>query len=151
MTDLDLRERDGEYREAIFNALSARDVGDRLTVVADRDIDPHLARYQIERSEALDWTYAEPDAEPRRLQIRTCGERDGLGAVDVRDLRPQRRHEVLLETFDELDAGEGFVLINDHDPKPLYHRFDAEEGPEFTWEYRQKSPGEFRALVGKAQ
>jgi len=39
--------------------------------------------------------------------------------------------------------------VNDHDPKPLYHQFDAEAGPEFYWEYRKRDPGEFRVLIGK--
>jgi len=53
-------------------------------------------------------------------------------------------------SYANLDDREGFVLVNDHDPKPLYHQFDAEEGPEFTWKYYQKDPGEFRVLIGKA-
>ncbi|MDZ5810598.1 DUF2249 domain-containing protein [Halorubrum sp. AD140] len=67
----------------------------------------------------------------------------------MRDLIPQRRHEVLLETFDRLGPSEGFVLVNDHDPKPLYHQFDA--SPEFYWEYRERDPGEFRVLIGRAE
>nr|WP_233562781.1 DUF2249 domain-containing protein [Haloarcula sp. Atlit-120R] len=43
------------------------------------------------------------------------------------------------------------MLVNDHDPKPLYHQFDAEAGSEFRWEYRQKEPGEFRVLIGKSE
>ncbi|WP_235920763.1 DUF2249 domain-containing protein [Natronorubrum halalkaliphilum] len=51
------------------------------------------------------------------------------GTIDVRDLKPQRRHQGLLAIFNGLDAGNGFVLVNDHGPKPLYHQFDAEAGP----------------------
>jgi uncharacterized protein (DUF2249 family) len=43
------------------------------------------------------------------------------------------------------------VLVNDHDPKPLYHQFEAEAGPEFRWAYRQRDPDEFRVLIGKAE
>jgi len=32
-----------------------------------------------------------------------------LRTIDVRDLKPQRRHNVLLEIFDELEPNEGFV------------------------------------------
>lgn len=43
------------------------------------------------------------------------------------------------------------MLVNDHDPKPLYHQFKPESGPAFRWEYRQREPGESRVLVGKAE
>lgn len=69
----------------------------------------------------------------------------------MRDPKPQRRHEVLLAIFDELGADERFVLVNDHDPKPLYHQFEGEAGPEFRWEYRRREPGEFRVLIGKSE
>lgn len=62
---------------------------------------------------------------------------------------PQKRHTVLLETIDSLIPGEGFVLVNDHDPKPLYHQVESEAGDEFRWEYRKREPGEFRVLIGK--
>nr|WP_206536635.1 DUF2249 domain-containing protein [Halorubrum lipolyticum] len=64
---------------------------------------------------------------------------------------PAQRHEKIFEAYADLDDGEGFTLVNDHDPKPLYHQFDAEGGPEFRWEYRKRDPGEFRVLIGKAE
>jgi len=57
---------------------------------------------------------------------------------DLRGVRSPRRRR-------------GIYLVNDHDPKPLYHQFDAEAGPEFYWEYRKRDPGEFRVLIGKAE
>ncbi|MFC6987647.1 DUF2249 domain-containing protein [Haloplanus sp. GCM10025708] len=71
--------------------------------------------------------------------------------LDVREYPPARRHELIFQAYDDLERGEAFVLINDHDPKPLYHQFTSEEGPEFHWQYRQKEPGEFRVLVGKVE
>jgi len=71
--------------------------------------------------------------------------------LDVRDRPPAQRHEAIFEAYEELETGEGFVLVNDHDPKPLYHQFQAEAGPEFRWQYRAKEPGEFRVLVGKSE
>ncbi|MFW6316855.1 MAG: hypothetical protein ACOC06_00115 [Halorubrum sp.] len=41
--------------------------------------------------------------------------------------------------------------MNGHDPKPLYHRSDAEVGPEFYSEYRERDPGEFGVLFGKTE
>lgn len=40
--------------------------------------------------------------------------------VDVRTLAPMYRHQRIFETFEALLPGENFLLVNDHDPKPLY-------------------------------
>ncbi|WP_353633373.1 DUF2249 domain-containing protein (plasmid) [Halobacterium sp. NMX12-1] len=32
-------------------------------------------------------------------------------------------------------AGEGFVLVNDHDPKLLYHELQSMDGDMVDWEY----------------
>jgi uncharacterized protein (DUF2249 family) len=140
MTDVDLRDRlNGNSRNRVFEMLSELEVGDEIGVISDRDLDPHLIRYQVEEGYDLDWEYADPDAEPRNLRITNRSELgdEELGTIDVRDLKPQRRHEALLQTFDELSAGEGFVLINDHDPKPLYHELRSMHGEVIDWTYRR--------------
>ncbi|MFB6254131.1 MAG: DUF2249 domain-containing protein, partial [Halobacteriaceae archaeon] len=71
--------------------------------------------------------------------------------LDVRDLPPAQRHEKIFTEYDDLSIGQGFVLINDHDPEPLYYQFKAEEDDTFQWEYQQKQPGEFKVLIGKAE
>ncbi len=45
--------------------------------------------------------------------------------LDVRQEIPMRRHQLIFENYEALGPGEGFILINDHDPKPLYYQFDA--------------------------
>jgi uncharacterized protein (DUF2249 family) len=149
--ELDLRDQPKtDHRGQLFETLDEAGSGDDLDVVADEDIDPHLVRYQIERGRALDWEYADPDAEPRELRV-NVGEsfQDSVGAIDVRDLKPQRRHEALLEVFDELGAGEGFVLVNDHDPKPLYHELRSLHGEVVDWEYASRGPEEWRVEIVK--
>ncbi len=43
--------------------------------------------------------------------------------LDVRDIIPMMRHKMIFQIFDELEPGAVFVLVNDHDPKPLYNQF----------------------------
>ena len=69
--------------------------------------------------------------------------------LDVRPCPPAERHRLIFEKFDELEPGAAFVLINDHDPKPLYYQFAAEHDGEFRWEYQQKGPVVWRAAIGK--
>jgi uncharacterized protein (DUF2249 family) len=150
-TELDLREHpENEHRQILFDALSGPDAEDTVELVADRDVDPHLIRYQIEHNQELEWTYADPDQEPRQLTIVSGDPLNGdLGTIDVRDLKPQRRHEALLAIFDELGAEEGFVLVNDHDPKPLYHELRSMHGEVVDWEYRSRGDNGWRVEVIK--
>jgi uncharacterized protein (DUF2249 family) len=45
-----------------------------------------------------------------------------MDRLDIRDLPPSQRHNA----FDELDAGEELVIVNDNDPQPLFYEFRAE-------------------------
>lgn len=69
--------------------------------------------------------------------------------VDVRSLIPPRRHPLIFQSFESLRPGEAFVLVNDHDPKPLYYQFAAEHAGEFTWEYLEQGPEAWRVRIGK--
>ena len=42
--------------------------------------------------------------------------------VDVRTIIPRERHPLIFNTFLELAPGQDFILVNDHDPKPLYYQ-----------------------------
>jgi len=69
--------------------------------------------------------------------------------LDVRNEIPKRRHELIFETYAALGAGEAFVLVNDHDPKPLYYQLEAEYPKEFSWTYLMRGPEEWRVEIGK--
>ena len=49
-----------------------------------------------------------------------------MSELDVRDLPPSERHGRIRGAFEELDPGETLTVVNDHDPKPLYHELAAE-------------------------
>ncbi len=69
--------------------------------------------------------------------------------LDVRTLVPAQRHDSIFETYRDLDAGTGFVLVNDHDPKPLRYQFEAEHRGEFTWEYLEAGPRVWKVRIGR--
>jgi uncharacterized protein (DUF2249 family) len=69
--------------------------------------------------------------------------------LDVRQIAPRERHSLILGTFDELSPGEAFVLVNDHDPKPLYYQFQFEKTGQFTWDYEEQGPEVWRVQVGR--
>lgn len=74
---------------------------------------------------------------------------DDADALDVRQLSPVQRHPVIFDRFNALSAGGSFVLVNDHDPKPLYYQLVAENPGVLTWEYLEQGPTVWRVRMGK--
>jgi uncharacterized protein (DUF2249 family) len=69
--------------------------------------------------------------------------------LDVRMLVPAERHRRIFATYENLAPGQKFVLVNDHDPKPLYYQFDAEHNGEFSWHYLERGPEVWRVEIGR--
>ncbi len=69
--------------------------------------------------------------------------------VDVRTLVPAQRHRKIFELVDQLEPGKSFVLVNDHDPKPLYYQLEAEYPRQFSWDYLERGPDVWRVEIGK--
>jgi len=70
--------------------------------------------------------------------------------VDVRNIVPRERHPMIFDAFHRLAPGEALLLVNDHDPKPLYYQFQAELGPIFTWDYLETGPEVWKVRIAKA-
>src|SRR5690606_38031839 len=43
----------------------------------------------------------------------------------------------------------GFIIDNDHDPKPLYYELLGERGNIFIWEYLEQGPEWWRVRISK--
>ena len=69
--------------------------------------------------------------------------------LDVRSQPHGRRHELIFSSFGELAPGNGFVLVNDHDPKPLYYQFSAQYQDGFSWDYLEQGPEVWRVRIGR--
>jgi uncharacterized protein (DUF2249 family) len=69
--------------------------------------------------------------------------------MDVRPIPCSIKHGLIIRTWLELPVGSHFVLLNDHDPVPLYYQFAAQWPQAFTWEHLVKGPDEFRVKITK--
>jgi len=69
--------------------------------------------------------------------------------LDVRAEIPRRRHDLIFETFEQLPVGASYVLVNDHDPKPLRYQLQAENTGEFSWQYLEEGPEVWRVRIGR--
>jgi uncharacterized protein (DUF2249 family) len=69
--------------------------------------------------------------------------------VDVRSLVPAQRHARIFQLVNGLAPGGRFILVNDHDPKPLYYQLEAEYPKQFSWTYLERGPDVWRVEIGK--
>lgn len=78
---------------------------------------------------------------------------DLIGPDKVMDVRPipcSIKHGLIIKNWLDLAVSDYFVLLNDHDPVPLYYQFAAQWPGAFTWEYLVKGP-EFRVRITKVK
>lgn len=69
--------------------------------------------------------------------------------LDVRPLRKPEKHPTIFRTYDALAVGESFVLVNNHDPRPLRDEFDVDHPGSHGWEYLEKGPDAWRIRISK--
>ena len=72
-----------------------------------------------------------------------------IDSLFVPDLQPALKHPTIFRKFDSLQSGEEFVIINDHDPKPLYYQLLAERGNIFSWNYLEQGPEVWKVHIKK--
>jgi uncharacterized protein (DUF2249 family) len=71
--------------------------------------------------------------------------------VDIRAMECQDKFSTVFATFDNLNPGEAFVLVNQFDPKPLQMKIRTLRGDGFSWDYLEDRPGLCRIRIGKTQ
>jgi uncharacterized protein (DUF2249 family) len=71
------------------------------------------------------------------------------GVVDVREIPHGRRHPRIFGVYGRLAPGESFVLVNNHDPKPLRREFQATYPDRFGWDYLEAGPERWRVRIGR--
>lgn len=124
-------------------AHAARSVEVRLAV--------HFAREQTELLPALaalpgvDLTVLAADLET----LLTGGRLDSPEVIDVREIPHGQRHPRIFARYARLAPGEAFILVNNHDPKPLHREFDATHPGAFTWDYLESGPEQWRVRIGR--
>lgn len=66
---------------------------------------------------------------------------------DVRPIPCRQKHALIFQRWGVLAPGEHFVLVNDHDPVPLYYQFAGQFPDAFEWEYLVAGPDEFHVKI----
>ena len=71
--------------------------------------------------------------------------------LDVRPIEPKHKHPTIFKLWQELPHGGSFVLVNDHDPVPLYYQFACEHVGGFRWDYLDRGPQVWRVRISKGE
>lgn len=69
--------------------------------------------------------------------------------LDVRTIPPAQRHPMIFERFNGLPVGGSFILVNDHDPKPLYYQLNFEHSGQLGWDYLEQGPEIWRVRISR--
>lgn len=61
-------------------------------------------------------------------------------ALDIRPLQSPRKSTTVLATFDRLEKGESFILVDDQNPLRLRKYLEAERPGQGQWVYLREGP-----------
>lgn len=79
--------------------------------------------------------------------LRAGGALDVPATLDVREIPHGRRHPRIFGIYARLAPGESFVLVNNHDPKPLRREFQATYPDQFGWDYLEAGPDQWQVRI----
>lgn len=158
-TLLDLRKMDKkDWKQVVFHRYSMMETGAVMELIARENPEEIRAIFKDKFEGKHNWTYLKEVPEEYVIHIRK-DTASGLGdegfavvnEFDIRPYPPTERHEMFYKAFADIQPGEAFEFINDHDPKPLYYQMEAESMEPFRWEYLEKGPDEWKVRVTKVK
>ena len=135
----------------IFKYFDALRPGEEFVIENDHDPKPLYYELIGERGNIFTWEYLEKGPEWFIVKIakNPGAEQKEVERLNVTAIEPKFKHPTIFQYFDALQPGDGFIIENDHDPKPLYYELIAERGDIFTWEYLVKGPELFEVQITK--
>lgn len=72
-----------------------------------------------------------------------------VSTIDVRPVPHAQRHPLIFKSYQELKPGQAFVLLVDHDPKPVLYELDFIQHGIFSWTYLEQGPEVWRVRFEK--
>ncbi len=138
--------------ESIFHVFDHLQTGESFIIHNNHDPKPVYHQLVETRGAIFDWEYIQQG--PQFWDIRVTKKevaqapiyKDEL-VVNVPSIEPRSKHATIFRVFDSMQPGETFIILNDHDPKPLYYQLLNERGEVFEWEYIQSGPQWWRIRV----
>lgn len=156
-TLIDLRRtKEEDIKHTVFHRYGTMGVGETMELISEGYPNEIKNIFETKFIGEYQWTFKKQDPEEvishiTKLRNKASKEENEniVASFDLRPYPPAKRHDMVFEAFDELQKGESFVFINDHDPKPLYYQIEAENTTPFKWEYLEDGPMEWKIKVSK--
>lgn len=137
--------------------------GESFLLINDHDPIPLYYEMKAEKGEIFEWKKIENGPEVWKVEIKKTGsnvqaiplERTSTApaadifVLNVTLIEPRFKHPTIFKHFDALAGGQGFQILNDHDPKPLYYQLLGERGNIFSWSYIEQGPQWWRVEIRK--
>lgn len=158
-TLIDLRKVEpADWKQVVFHRYGMMEEGTTMEIIAKED-PKEIHGIFINKFEGKHaWNYKKKEEGEYVVHI-TKKDNSGLGDTgfsvvnefDIRPFPPTERHEMFYKAFADIQPGEAFEFINDHDPLPLYYQMEAESKDPFRWEYLEKGPEAWKVRVIKVK
>ncbi len=141
----------------IFQKFENLEKGEGFTILNDHDPKPLYYQLLGNHGNIFTWKYLEQGPEWYKIRItkkpvqpesreNSASETEVL---NVTLLEPRLKHPTIFQKFDALDKGESLIILNDHDPKPVYYQLLGERGNIFSWEYLEQGPDRWKIQITK--
>lgn len=69
--------------------------------------------------------------------------------LDIREIVHGQRHPLIFKTYYALKPGQAFILVVDHDPKPLLNELGFVQHGKFKSTYLEQGPAVWRIQMAK--
>ncbi len=137
--------------------------GESFLLINDHDPIPLYYEMKAEKGEIFEWKKIENGPEVWKVEIKKTGSNveaiplvkttatssNDIFVLNVTLIEPRLKHPTIFKHFDALAGGQGFQILNDHDPKPLYYQLLGERGNIFSWSYIEQGPQWWRVEIRK--
>lgn len=72
-----------------------------------------------------------------------------IPVIDVRVIPPYERHPRVFSVLQALKPGQSFMVISDHEPRPLHTQIVAKFPGIFDWSFAEERPDVWRAVISR--
>jgi uncharacterized protein (DUF2249 family) len=72
-----------------------------------------------------------------------------IASIDVRTVPPFERHPRIFGMIEGLQADDCFLIISDHDPRPLHYQIERKYAGMISWEYLEQGPAVWRVRIAR--
>jgi uncharacterized protein (DUF2249 family) len=77
----------------------------------------------------------------------TVAEAATTPSIDVRTIPPFERHPRIFGMLESLKSEQSFIVVSDHDPRPLHYQIQHNYPQLFAWEYIEQGPQVWRVMI----